>query len=65
MKKCRLCGTPILDSWEYCIRCYQKTIAELEKEMESREGPSDPAKESREAPAGNLLKSKPTTHRVS
>lgn len=54
--KCLLCEAPIDDHWDYCTACYQKTIFELEREMEKREGPSVPAKESREAPASETRK---------
>ena len=39
MRICLLCEIPIYEHWDYCTRCYQKTIYELEEEMEKKEGP--------------------------
>jgi len=61
MKTCLLCETPIYEHWDYCTRCYQKTISELEEEMEKKEGPFAADQDVEEAPASNPLMEKPTT----
>ena len=60
MKKCLLCKAPIDDHRDFCARCYQRKISEIEQMMEKKKGPSsDPAKDIGEAPTVNPKKRTP------
>ena len=50
MKKCLLCKAPIDDHRDFCARCYQRKISELEQMMEKKQGPSSTREDIGEAP---------------
>ena len=57
MRKCIVCGTKWENGnvglfYDYCDECYQtdlETLHKRQREQEENKGPSEPAKESREA----------------
>jgi len=56
MKACIICGGETKHpSYDFCEKCFNSSIQELESRYGKKEGPSDPAKESREAPVDEPL----------
>jgi hypothetical protein len=56
MKPCIICGGETKHpSYDFCEKCFNSSIQELESRYGKKEGPSDPTKESREAQANNPL----------
>ena len=62
MKSCVICGDPVEhSSHDFCDKCFHSKIDDLQRNYGKVKGPSDPAKESREAPVSEPLTE--NTHR--
>jgi len=54
MGRCIICGAEVSDRHDYCETCFKSAIGELNRKY-GKEGPSEPGKDSGEAPASEPL----------